>query len=528
MEISETNDSVDVVTQPDFRRLMRHIERARDVFSMVFVIWDRADTERDIFDAVRACNVAANVERLQLPSGDAIDIFHRIEEAGSHRPDVVIIEGLYRAFPERVRIGSDDRPPILQTLNLYRERLRLHPVCIVIVLPEYALDLIARGSPDFWSWRSGVFSVQPVEASTAINAGGASQSAYGGSDGGTALSLNAAEAELARLNALWSERFDMAVSNRDLSSAARIAERLVGVYHRLARFARSEEWRGRAIDLLQRVTGGESDPLTHARAWNRLGTLWNESPLGDFGRNQYRAIAAYEAALALYARDVHPIEWAGTQNNLGNAWSEMPTGDRGENLRKAVSAYEAALLVYTRDAHPNEWAMAQNNLAAAWTLMPTGDRGENLQKAIVALEAALTVRTREDHPIDWATTQNNLAIAWRKLPAGDRGRNLRRSISAFEAALKVYTRDTYPADWATTQHNRAVSLAALSELPGEDRCGLMRHAIAVGKAAMIVLTPEMFPHQHASTEKNLQIDRAAYESGGCAEALSFDGIAPEA
>ena len=526
MDALETRIPDAIARQPDFRRLVRHIDRTCGLFSMVFVIWDRADTEHTLSDAIRTGVTDASVERLSLPSADAVDIFHRIEEAGSRQGDVVVVEGLHRAFPERVRASPDDRPPILAALNLYRERLRRHPVCLVLLLPEHALDLVAHGSPDFWSWRSGVFVLQPRETAADTRASATLYATGGEPDSDALSSRDAVEAEVARLTELWSERFDSQIKPRELSAAARVAERLVGLYQRLTRFALAEEWRGRAIDLFQRVTADESDPQRRANAWVMLGTLWNESPLGNHAENQRKAIAAYDAALTVYTRERHPGEWAMTQNNLGNAWRSLPTGDRGENLRMAIAAYEAALTVYTRDAYPVNWANTLNNLGVAWGDLPTGDRGENLRRAIAAYEAALTVYTRDAHPVDWAMTQNNLGIAWGDLPTGDRSDNLRRAIAAYEAALTIRTRDAHPIDWAMTQYNRAIALADLAELPGEDRCGGLRQAIACGKAALLIETPEAFPDDHVSTLKNLQIDRAAYESGGCAGDVPFDEIPP--
>ena len=55
-----------------------------------------------------------------------------------------------------------------------------------------------------------------------------------------------------------------------------------------------------------------------------------------------------------------------TQNNLGNTLLEQGNRTNGQKgadlLAKAVSAYRAALEVYTRADHPVDWAMTQNNL----------------------------------------------------------------------------------------------------------------------------------------------------------------------
>ncbi|HOV49104.1 MAG TPA: tetratricopeptide repeat protein, partial [Anaerolineae bacterium] len=52
---------------------------------------------------------------------------------------------------------SDPRPPVLQRLNLGREHFRRLQCPIVFWLRDEALTRLARGAPDFWAWRSGVF-----------------------------------------------------------------------------------------------------------------------------------------------------------------------------------------------------------------------------------------------------------------------------------------------------------------------------------------------------------------------------------
>lgn len=102
-----------------------------------------------------------------------------------------------------------------------------------------------------------------------------------------------------------------------------------------------------------------------------------------------------------------------TQNNLGIAWRNLPTGDLGENLAKAIDAYEAALTVYTKDAHPVDWAMTQNNLAialAALAELPGQDACGLLIRSIAASKGALTVYTAKAFPREHASTTKNLAI----------------------------------------------------------------------------------------------------------------------
>ena len=48
--------------------------------------------------------------------------------------------------------------PMLGRLNNDRDLIRQAiPAALLIWLPDFALDYVARGAPDFWAWRSGVY-----------------------------------------------------------------------------------------------------------------------------------------------------------------------------------------------------------------------------------------------------------------------------------------------------------------------------------------------------------------------------------
>ena len=69
----------------------------------------------------------------------------------------LFVYGLEHSLP-----SSDPKPPLLDHLNFSRELFRRDVPCpLVIWLPDYALTKVARGAPDFWAWRSGVFEFPP-------------------------------------------------------------------------------------------------------------------------------------------------------------------------------------------------------------------------------------------------------------------------------------------------------------------------------------------------------------------------------
>jgi tetratricopeptide (TPR) repeat protein len=80
--------------------------------------------------------------------------------------------------------------------------------------------------------------------------------------------------------------------------------------------------------------------------------------LDDVPAKVKRAIQIAEASLELTAPG--STDWASAQVNLGTAWDALPTGDKSQNVKKAIAAYEAALDVYTKELYPTDWAKTQN------------------------------------------------------------------------------------------------------------------------------------------------------------------------
>lgn len=80
-------------------------------------------------------------------------------EKEANKKLVLIIQGLEKS------IGlSGEYPPVLQDLNFVRDAYKKtvpHP--ILFILPDYAINRLAKFAPDFWAWRSGVFRFKTLE-----------------------------------------------------------------------------------------------------------------------------------------------------------------------------------------------------------------------------------------------------------------------------------------------------------------------------------------------------------------------------
>ena len=144
----------------------------------------------------------------------------------------------------------------------------------------------------------------------------------------------------------------------------------------------------------------------------------------------------------------------------------MPDDSAVGILHEAVESARAALQVYKREKHPLEWASAHGNIGAILNELAHRHEGEAglkyVQAAGAALQNAMHVYTREELPVQWAGIQRNLcAVFLREAELKDRHGGpsaTSMAISACRAALEVYTRTEDPLSWAATQFNLGAAL----------------------------------------------------------------------
>lgn len=282
--------------------------------------------------------------------------------------------------------------------------------------------------------------------------------------------------------------------------------------------AASPEARGRQISLataaLRTLVALAVHTEERAARLNSLANALMELPAAaedERRRNVQEAVAAYKAALEIYPRDRHPVEWAMTQNNLANALVALPATteeERQRNQTDAVEGYRAALEVRRRERHPAEWAMTTANLANALIGLQVDSekRQLNLRKAVELYRGALDVYQPDSHPGEWARTVNGLANALTDLAAADaeeRRRNLLEAVEHYRAALEVRLRDRYPSEWAALQHNLGAAFHKLSALGGEERGRNLGEAVGHYREALEVRRRDRYPHHYAETCNNL-------------------------
>lgn len=139
-------------------QLVQQIDFAESEFALFFAQTDLPEQRKQWIEILGKLLSSKGIQVIPITfSGPIQDLLTPIRQSLGDRSPLtsvcVVVSGLEYSIPP-------DKPhsPLLSHLNLARELYRRyvqHP--IVIWLPEHALTTLARTSPDFWAWRSGVF-----------------------------------------------------------------------------------------------------------------------------------------------------------------------------------------------------------------------------------------------------------------------------------------------------------------------------------------------------------------------------------
>ena len=231
--------------------------------------------------------------------------------------NVLFVEGIEHSLSPYIKseIGRNDYyklevlPPILDHLNLHRENFRnqFRHLCLVFVVPPFALKYFMYRAVDFFSWHSGIWTFSPPEEELAKD---------------TAQALDGRYSEYLALSD--EERLEKILSLRDLidlqdqtdEQRARLFVELNWVLSAAQDFESALNCCEAAIELQPE----SSD------AWYSKGNA-----LSDLGEEE--AIAAYDAALAIKP-DKHEAFY-----NKGNALAALG------RIEEAIAAYDAAIAI---------------------------------------------------------------------------------------------------------------------------------------------------------------------------------------
>lgn len=208
-----------------------------------------------------------------------------------------------------------------------------------------------------------------------------------------------------------------------------------------------------------------------AAGLNDLGTLhWlqaqHQSDRATLIDSMNQSAAIYKTALACANVDAETS--SRLHGNLGAVYSSLANYDDAvNNLKAAAAAYHQALPFSSVDTSPEEYGTLQNSLGSVyWKLAYYEQPKPHLQQAIAAYNEALRAHHPETSPLDYAAVQNNLGIAYWSLSRHERPIFLlKHAIAAYNDALNYRTPSTDAAACASTYNNLGTAFWELANHP---------------------------------------------------------------
>ena len=214
---------------------------------------------------------------------------------------------------------------MVANLNISRNLFPKYVSCPMIIwLPAYAISAILRGAPDFFSWRSAIFSFHSrPDKISAI-----SQDTLAGDHYASAsLTLKEKEERIEAIENLLDEYQSLPFTKANKREQRRLFERLGVIYFSMGQSIKAIEYHQKALEIDRDIgdRSGEGADL------GNLGSAY-----ANLGQTN-KAIEYYQKALEI-DRDIGYRSGEGTAlGNLGNAYRNLGQID------KAIEYYQKAL-----------------------------------------------------------------------------------------------------------------------------------------------------------------------------------------
>jgi tetratricopeptide (TPR) repeat protein len=253
-------------------------------------------------------------------------------------PQVVCVYHLEKSINEQ-----REASPVLGRLNHDRNLLRQAvPATLLLWLPDFALDCVARGAPDFWAWRSGVYEFPPdrelwrMESAVALAPEAAAL---------FSLPLEDKQKEIARLaELLRSARALPRQGKRERETAAHLLAQLALLHDILGQWDKAQECVEEALTLFRQLRNQKNI----ASSCYHLGMIAEER-------------GAYEDALKWSRKALGLREKLGDRAGMAASYHQLG------NIAQERGAYEEALAWYRRSLALNEELGNRADMAASYS-----------------------------------------------------------------------------------------------------------------------------------------------------------------
>jgi len=288
----------------ELRALTRSLQLAKG-FTLLFVRCHQHDQRQRLVAALHKGLPDLNIQEVHYrePLTHLLDTLR--QQINKPLPDALFVSGLEYSLP---KAETAHATPFVANLNAARNSFPLVVPCpLVLWVPEYLLNAVMRGAPDFFSVRSGLYSfaVTPQESATVA------ESLMAGEAWATAnLPLAGQLERITSLHGLLDDYKNLPLAQRDRHVEAHLLSRLGNLHQTLGRWAGAEEVHQQGL-AIRREFG------------DRVGEGITLNNLGNVYRLQGRWAVAekcYQQGFAIFQEFGDRVGEGHTLVNLGNVY----------------------------------------------------------------------------------------------------------------------------------------------------------------------------------------------------------------
>jgi tetratricopeptide (TPR) repeat protein len=421
----------------ELRALSQALQMAQG-FKLIFARCNQPQQRQKLIAALRSELPELNVQEIQFnePITNLLDELR--DRTNSPTPDALFVSGLEYSLPTAAGAHAT---PFVANLNASRNTFPQVINCpLVLWIPEYILNAIIIGAPDFFSIRSGVYFFAAAPADTSDIA-----SSLIREDNWVAVSLSLAEKEsrITAIQSLLSDYEALPSNQRSPQTEIRLHMRLGVLFLAIGSYGSSRQHYEQALTIAKDLRDQKLEGDINGY-------------LGNIAHQQGRWAEAegfYETSLMiLRGLEDNPNEGA-TLGDLANLYSAQGRLDEAEKY------YQQGLTIFRKKGDEVNENITLGNLGDMYTALRRYDEAENHLKQSLAIHRKLGNREGEGATLNnlgrvyvnlgrWGEAENyfqSSLMIWReigaKLNEGTILNNLGLTYLAqerFEEASKVY------------------------------------------------------------------------------------------
>ncbi len=450
-------------------RALSQALRLAQGFKLIFVRCNQANQRQALISKLRGELPSLRIQEIQStePLVHLLDALRELIQEPP--PNVLFVYGLEYSLPTAAEAHET---PFVANLNASRNSFPEVLNCpLVLWVPEYVLNAIMLGAPDFFSIRSGVyfFAAGPgetVELADNLTVGG----------GWMLLNLTPAEKgeRIRAIKSLLSDYEALPVERRDEKTEMRLRLRLANLLLLLGSYHSARLY----YEQLLEQARGLGDRANEAAAYGGLGLIHYHT--GE----PSQAETCFQRALEISREVQDRFNEAMSLRNLGNIYDAL------ENWDKAREAYQQSLEILREIGSPAEEGIALRNLGNTFL------RDSRLSEAEKCFERSVEIAHEIGDRNGEANTLLSLGVAY------DGQGRLLEAENAFNQSLELGRQlGDYSAEWRVLNN-----LSLLREQQGD-----LSGALDFHRRVVEILQETKGPELDAARQRLADLERKANE-----------------